>query len=133
VVATGTVEAYRQVHVQSRSPLELVVMLYDGALVNLAEARAAAVRGDVQKRGASISKALAIICSLQETLNLAEGGTVAAELDRLYTYASQRLLDATAHQDVSAIGEVHKLLTCLRDAWHQIATQGTATVGSLRS
>jgi flagellar secretion chaperone FliS len=132
VVATGTIEAYRQVQVQSRSPLELVVMLYDGALVSLTKARAAAVRGDVRARGAAISKALAIICSLQETLNLAEGGTVAAELDRLYAYASRRLVDATVHQDLSAISEVHKLLTCLRDAWHHIATQTAAAAGSLR-
>jgi flagellar protein FliS len=116
------------VEVQSRSPLELVVMLYDGALASLTEARAAAATADARKRSAAVSKALSIICALQETLNLDEGGTVAAELDRLYSYATQRLLDVTVKNDHMAIAEVHRLLTGLRDAWQQIATQPPASL-----
>jgi flagellar protein FliS len=123
LVAIARVNAYRQVEVQSRSPLELVVMLYDGALASVSEARAAAKTGDSRKRTAATSKALAIICALQETLNLAEGGAIAAELDRLYHYVSRRLLDVTVNQDLDALAEVHKLLSGLRDAWQQIAMQ----------
>jgi flagellar protein FliS len=123
VIASGTIQAYRKVEAQSRSPLELVVMLYDGALASLTEARSAAAHGDARRQSVAVSKALAIVCSLQETLNLSEGGSVAAELDRLYTYASRRLLDVTVKKDVAALVEVHKLLTCLRSAWHEIATQ----------
>lgn len=103
-------------------------MLYDGALASLTEARVASGPGDARKRSAAVSKALRIVCTLQETLNLAEGGSVAAELDRLYSYASQRLLDVTVKKDLTAIAEVHKLLTGLRDAWHQIATQPPASL-----
>ena len=46
---------------------------------------------------------------------------MAVELDRLYTYASQRLLDVTMKKDLTALSEVHKLLTEIRDAWQQIA------------
>lgn len=113
--------AYRQVEAQSRSPLELVVMLYDGALARLTEAGTAHARGDLRSRGTAVTKALAIISALQETLNVQSGGSVAIELDRLYTYASQRLLDVTLKQDVSGIQEVHRLLAQLREAWHQIA------------
>lgn len=113
--------AYRQVDAQSRSPLELVVMLYDGALARLTEADAAASRGDLPARGTAVSKALAIVTSLQENLNIEAGGSVAVELDRLYTYSSQRLLDVTIKQDVSGIQEVRRLLSQLREAWHQIA------------
>lgn len=117
--------AYRQVEAQSRSPLELVVMLYDGALARLTEASAAAARGDVRAQGTAVSKALAIITALQETLNLQAGGDVAAELDRLYTYASGRLVDVTLKGDIAAVHEVHHLLSGLRNAWHQIAQSGT--------
>lgn len=113
--------AYRQVEAQSRSPLELVVMLYDGAIARLNEADAAVECGDLRTRGVAVSKALAIVTSLQETLNVQAGGSVAEELDRLYTYSSQRLLDVTLKQDVSGIQEVRKLLAPLRDAWQQIA------------
>ena len=98
-------------------------MLYDGALASITEARSAAAHGDTRRQGAAVSKALAIVASLQETLNLDDGGSVAEELDRLYAYASRRLLDVTVNRDVSALGEVHKLLSCLRSAWQEIATQ----------
>ena len=123
----GTVAAYRQVEVQSRSPLELVVLLYDRAIAGLTEAHQAAARGDIRTRASAVSKALAIICALQETLNLEEGGALAEELDRLYDYATRRLLEVNTSQDLTALTEVHKLLECLRGAWQQIATQPPVT------
>jgi flagellar protein FliS len=118
--------AYRQVDAQSRSPLELVVMLYDGVLSHLSEATAAVERGDLVTRSAAVSRSLSIIGALQSTLNVEEGGAVAIELDRLYTYASQRLIDVTTKQDFKALTEVHKLLTTIRDAWEQIAKEQVA-------
>ena len=117
------IHAYRQVQAESRSPLELVVMLYDGALANVTQAGEAAARGDLRQRGASVSKALSIVGALREGLNLSDGGTVAAELDRLYDYVTCRLLDVTARHDAGALTEVHKILSGLRDAWYQIASQ----------
>ncbi len=117
------IQAYRQVQTESRSPLELVVMLYDGALASVLQAGDAATRGDIRQRGAAISKALSIVGALREALDLSEGGAVAAELDRLYDYVTGRLVDVTVRGDTSALSEVHTLLSGLRDAWHQIATQ----------
>jgi flagellar protein FliS len=117
------INAYRQVEAQSRSPLELVVMLYDGALASLTQASDAAARGDVRQRSAAVSKTLSIVGALQENLNLSAGGAVAAELDRLYDYMTTRLLDVTVRQDVTGLAETYRLLSGLRDAWHQIATQ----------
>jgi len=118
--------AYRRVDAESRSPLELVVMMYDGVLGSLSEGATAAARRDLAARAAAVSKSLAIIGALQSTLNLQDGGPVAAELDRLYTYASQRLIDVTLKQDISGLTEVHRLLTTVRDAWHQIAKEQLA-------
>lgn len=114
-------DAYRRIEVESRSPMELVLMLYDGALRFVAEARAALARQDVQARGDAISRALAIIAELQSTLNVGDGGTIAAELDRLYTYMNTRLLDVTLHQDPSALDDVQKVLITLREGWAQLA------------
>jgi flagellar protein FliS len=118
--------AYRRVDAQSRSPLELVVMLYDGVLSSLSEAAAAAARGDVATRAAGVSRSLTIIGALQSTLNVQEGGAVAIELDRIYTYASQRLIDVTTKKDYTALTEVHTLLTTIREAWDQIAKEQVA-------
>lgn len=121
------VDAYRRTVATSSSPLELVVRLYDGAIAFVLEARDGIARKDVQARTKAVSRALAIIAELQNTLNLQEGGDVANELDRLYTYMSTRLLDVTARADDSAAAEVQRLLSTLREAWSQIATPQTQT------
>lgn len=121
--ANRAAQAYRRVESESRSPLELVVMLYDGALRFLGEASEAAARGDLRARAHAISRTLAIIAELQNTLDIEKGGAVADQLDDLYTYISARLLDVALKKDVTAIEEAHKLLTPIRDAWSQIATQ----------
>jgi flagellar protein FliS len=107
--------------VETRSPMELVVMLYDGALRFLEEARGAIARQDVPARAEAVSKALAILTELQGTLNIQQGGDIAERLDGLYAYAISRLLDVTAKQDATAIDDVMKVLAPLRESWAQLA------------
>ena len=116
--------AYRRIEAESRSPLELVVMLYDGVLRFVGEARQAHARGDVLARGHAISRCLAIVAELQSTLNVEQGGAVAEELDRLYAYVTARLVEVSAKQDVAALDEVHRLFSTLRDGWAGIAAGG---------
>jgi flagellar protein FliS len=125
---TRGAQAYRQTEAQSRSPLELVVMLYDGALRFVGNAAAANTQRDLRARGEAISRALAVLGELQGTLNLSEGGDVARELDRLYGYMQQRLLDVTMKNDGAALTEVEKLLTPLRASWAEIATRSALPV-----
>ena len=114
-------EVYKRIEADSRSPMELVVMLYDGALRFVGEARVALARQDVAARGAAISRALTIVAELQNTLNVEAGGEIAKELDRLYTFVNLRLLDVTVKQDAKALDEVETVLVTLRDGWAQIA------------
>jgi flagellar protein FliS len=119
-------DSYRQTQAQSRTPLELVVMLYDGALTFLAVARDAIERRDIAARRKALSNALAIISELQSTLKIEEGGELAASLDELYGYASRRLLEAAAKNDVTPLDEVRKVFEILREAWSSIATPAAA-------
>jgi flagellar protein FliS len=118
--------AYRRTEVQSRTSLELVVMLYDGALRFLAQARDAMTRGDIRARQAATSRLLAIISELQSTLDLERGGEIATNLDALYTYMTERVLAGTGAGDPAAIDEVRRLLENLRDGWQAIAQQQAA-------
>ena len=122
--------AYQQTRVQSSSPLELVVLLYDGALRHLLAARDAVERRDLIARREGVSKALAIITELQSTLNLEDGGQIAIQLDALYTYMTGRLVDSTAKKDATALPEVEKLLRSLREAWAQVAAGEPAVAGA---
>jgi flagellar secretion chaperone FliS len=116
-------EAYYQTHVQSRSPLELVVMLYDGAIRFLNQTTEAMERGDLVAKRDAMSRSMAILAELQGMLDYEQGGEVAASLGSLYTYMIERLSTANAERDPKPIAEVVRLLSGLRDAWSQIAQQ----------
>lgn len=122
-VMARAAQAYYQTQVRSQSPVELVVMLYDGALRFLHMAADGMRRHDLVAKREGMSRATAILAELQNTLNLQEGGEVAASLDRLYNYISGRLFEANAKKDPAPIEEAIRLLKPLREAWSQIANQ----------
>ena len=74
-------QAYMQAQVQSRSPLELVVMLYDGGIRFLQQTVDAMQKGDLIAKRQSLSRAMAIVTELHGMLDLEQGGEVAASLD----------------------------------------------------
>jgi flagellar protein FliS len=114
-------QQYLQTQVRSSTPLELVVMLYDGAMRASATAAEAMARRDIPTRRTAVSRAMAIIGELQSTLDMDKGGAIAAELDRLYVWMMAQLADATVRQDAKPIQDVHKTLAILRDGWQHIA------------
>jgi flagellar protein FliS len=110
--------------VEAASPHKLILMLYDGALLALRTAKFAMEQKDIPKKGSSISKAIDIITNgLKVSLDLNNGGDLAARLDALYEYMTDRLLYANLHNSVAALDEVADLLQGLRDAWATIGSQ----------
>jgi flagellar protein FliS len=124
--AQRAANSYLQTEVQSRTPLELVVMLYDGALRFIAQARAAVERKDIRARRDAITRTQAILSELQSTLDLEKGDAIARQLDGLYVYISGRLMEASFKQTVGPLDEATKLLSTLRDAWADIAQREPA-------
>jgi len=118
---------YQRTAVESDTPLELVVKLYDGAISNLARARDAAACKDLRARRDGLSKAMAIVNQLQSSLDMNAGGDISKSLDGLYTYVIGRLVDANIKRDETAIDEVSRLLSTLRTGWQQIASSQAAT------
>jgi flagellar secretion chaperone FliS len=111
---------YQQVEINSSNHLQLVVMLYDGAIRFISLARTAILNRDMIGKVQNLDRALAIIAELQNTLKIDEGGEIAAQLDRLYTYMNERMLAASAKIDPEPLTEVIKLLKILNAAWSEV-------------
>lgn len=120
---------YTDVSVQGAAASEnsshaLIGMLYDGLLGAIARARGALRDGDVEGRARAIGQAVAIVGEgLRASLNLAEGGALATNLDSLYGYLELRLTQANLRSDDSVLDECARLVRPLQDAWRQIAPQ----------
>ena len=87
--------AYQQIEVNSSNSLQLVVMLYDGAIRFLKQAKACIQNKDLHGKTLAIDRSLAIIGELRSTLRFDEGGEIVRSLDDLYPYISARVLEAS--------------------------------------
>lgn len=123
--------AYRQVDVttgvESASAHGLIMMLFDGLLRVLAEARGAIRQRDIAAKHRAISRAVRIVDEgLNAALDLEQGGALAGDLQRLYRYIGLRLTEANLHNDEAALEECGRLVETLRSAWTQIADHAPA-------
>ena len=120
--------AYAKVSVETgvntADPHKLILMLFDGALLQVRTAGIAIVNKDIPAKGTAISKAVEIIINgLKVSLDLSAGGELAQRLAALYDYMSDRLLYANLHNSQPALDEVAGLLATLREAWAEIRSQ----------
>lgn len=110
--------------VNTADPHRLILMLFDGALLQVRTAGIAIENKDIPGKGAAISKAAEIIVNgLKVSLDMNAGGELAERLAALYDYMSERLLYANLHNSQPVLDEVAGLLASLREAWASIRTQ----------
>jgi flagellar protein FliS len=119
---------YRATQIESRSELELVVLLYDGLVRFLTEGRTAITRRDLHAKRAAIARGLAILGHLENTVDRKQGGELATQLLALYAYISKRVVDASTTLDADALDEALRLIAPLREAWVEIASTQAAKV-----
>ncbi|MDL2267080.1 flagellar export chaperone FliS [Desulfovibrio sp. OttesenSCG-928-G15] len=112
--------AYLQTKVTTTSQGDIVVILFDGALKFLTQAKELLAVNDMAGKGMAISKTLDIINELDSTLNMEKGGDIAANLHGLYSFCTNHLVRANLKKDVKMIDEVVTILTGLRTAWAEI-------------
>ena len=126
---SGAASMYTDVGVQGAAASDnashaLVGMLFEGALGAVARARGAMREGDIPGKSNAIRKALGIVGEgLRASLNVAEGGELARNLDQLYGYIELRLTHANMRNDDAALEECASLLRPLYEAWQQISSQ----------
>jgi flagellar protein FliS len=112
---------YLRAQVETSTPLERVAMLYDAALRALDAARDATVRADRIARRDAVSRLMAIVSELQNTLDMERGGDIARELDRLYDFVMERIMEAVTQQQAAPLEDARRVLVPLADAWRRIA------------
>ncbi|MBX3664132.1 MAG: flagellar export chaperone FliS [Burkholderiales bacterium] len=113
--------------VEAADPHKLVLMLFEGAMIAVNDARRHLAGGEIAARGSAISKAILIIENgLKASLDMKAGGELAQHLADLYDYMRNQLLAANLHASLKPLEEVHRLLGDLKDAWAQVGDKRTA-------
>ena len=126
----SVLQRYQQVGAQSggayASPHRLIQMLMEGAFERIAVAKGCIQRHDIPGKGEQIGKAIDIIGGLRDGLNMDAGGELAANLDGLYAFVQQRLVEANLHSDATILDEVADLLRPIKEGWDAIGNNPEA-------
>ena len=102
--------------VLSASPAQLVTMLYDRLLLDLARAEAAQVSDDWATASTNLLHAQDIVAELSSSLDVA-AWKGAPDLLAIYSYLTKQLIAANVGHDVERTRECANLLGPLRWAW----------------
>lgn len=101
----------------SANPHQLVLMLIDGLLDEMARAEGHLQARQFERKGQAIAKCLDILGGLDSALDMEQGGELAMNLHRLYDYCGQRLFEISASNQTDGFAEVRKIISELREGW----------------
>jgi flagellar protein FliS len=110
--------SYQQNSVNTASPGDLTLMLYNGCLKFLVASKVAIKNKNVSEKNINIQKAQKILRELLITLD--PNYDISKNLAALYDYFIRRLVDGNINNDINAIEEVEEFVTELRDTWKEV-------------
>lgn len=111
---------YKQNQIQSASPKDLVILLYEGCIkkIRLAELGLEDNRLDLVNE--NLIKAQDIISELLNTLDMEQGGEIAENLATLYDFLLNELYQANIQKDVEKMIYVRNQMNELLESWKEI-------------
>lgn len=110
-------QQYKQNSVLTASPEELTLMLYDGCLKFMRQAKVFIEDKNIEAAHASITKAQAIIEELDMTLNM--DIPISESLRPLYQFMTEQLIEANIKKDAQYIDTIYPMVEELRDTWKE--------------
>lgn len=117
-MAINAANAYKGMKINTASPAELTLMLYDGAIKFCNIAIVAIEKNDIKKTNDNLKKAQRVITELRATLDFKYA--VAKDFDLVYDYIYRRLIDANIKKDTLIVEEALGYIREMRDTWKEV-------------
>ncbi|MCZ7580056.1 MAG: flagellar export chaperone FliS [Fimbriimonadaceae bacterium] len=112
---------YQKNAVNGASPLQLILMLYDGALRFMEAGKRAMEAGDLEAQNKNLQRAQRIVLELTSCLDMEQGGEIATHLFSLYSYVLNQLVEANVNDDPGGIDRSMQVLSDLRSSWDSLS------------
>ncbi len=123
------IKEYATVSTLGKSGVELVVMVYDGALKHLRLASDHYERHEYNDGCEAMQKVRTFVVHLYTTLDMEKGGEISANLSKLYAFVIEQIDLIQATRDVAQIEKVSGILNNLREGWLQLAAKTKSPAG----
>lgn len=114
-------QVYQNNAVNTASPSELTLMLYNGCIKFIKQAMKDIDGDQFEAKNKNIQKAQNIILELMVTLNMEVD--ISNQFMSLYEYMHHRLTEANTQHDKAALEEVLSFVIEFRDTWKQVILQ----------
>lgn len=111
-------QAYRQNAVNTATPGELTLMLYDGCLKFIRLAKEAINQENIEEKNKNIQKAQNIITELMVTLDMKY--EISKQIMPLYDFVRSKLIEANVKNSVQSLEEAETIVTEFRDTWKEV-------------
>lgn len=112
---------YTRQAVLTASPVKLVVLMYEGALRFMEQARVHMRRNAVAACGQSINKAYGVVSELRLSLDAEAAGPagrpIAQGLERLYNYVLDELVNANVERSEARLDHAVAVMRTLKEGW----------------
>ncbi|MFZ5975321.1 MAG: flagellar export chaperone FliS [Bacillota bacterium] len=116
--ASNVYETYKKQGVMTASPIELVILLYDGCLRQLRAAKMCILNKNYEDANQALQKAQDIVTELSSSLDCRIG--LSRQLMQIYDYVTWKMREINASKQAEGIDEISGLLSELKDAWAKI-------------
>ena len=130
MTTAAPLRSYQTIATQTAPPGQLVLMLYEGAIRFLERALAGFQHQDPLEFNSTINnnviRAQEILNELDNSLDLHQGGDLAATLRGLYGFMNRQLTRSNTRKSPEGIHDTIKRLSVLRDAWSEMLRQQSA-------
>ena len=117
------IQSYRKTNVITSDPGALIIMCYEGAIDSLKLAKQKIKEKNYEEKGKAIIKAQDIIEELICSLDFEKGAGIANNLESLYKYMLNRIVQGDLNKDVKPIDEVIGMMSVLLSAWQEVASK----------
>lgn len=114
-------QAYQNNAVNTATPGELTLMLYNGCLKFIRFGKKGIEEQNFELKNKNIQKAQNIINELIVTLD--QEASISKEMMPLYDYINRLLIDANINNNIELLSEAYDLVGEFRDAWKEVIKQ----------
>jgi flagellar secretion chaperone FliS len=122
-------QAYAHTQVQTASSVQVIVLLYDGAISSMKLAQEGMSTLNYQDKARFLDRALRVIGELSASLNMEEGGGIAKDLRRMYEYIQFELTQANLSNEPRRLESPIRCLSVIREAWQNLSSQAKVPQG----
>jgi flagellar secretion chaperone FliS len=110
---------YRQMAVETASPVELVIMLSDLLVKDLKQVAATIREHDIEERVKHSNRAFLALQELDLMLDFEHGGDTAKELARVYSYVRAKLIESQIKLNPAIVERQIEFIQQIRQAWQE--------------